>query len=801
MKKTFIGKLAAICFSAMVICTVSCTKEIEQDLADLKEEVAGLAQKLNDLENRLNDELGKIKDTIEKAKAAAVTDDAKLKAELESMIAVRSVEKKDGSIILTLANGDRIEVAVPDGNSDNTNLVTIVKVDGKEYWAIVNSDGTFRNTGVEVGHPDVNMSFKIDMETRELLISYNGTDFEGTGVIIKDPDQYDHIVNSVEEKDDCVVLTIGETTITLPKYEALGSITLKKTSVFVKYEESKKVTFTTANVSDLHVIDRPAGWKASVENDAIIVTAPAKSLMDAGFGEKSGEILIHATNASGRCTMTSLSVSTGPVTSISVDNEGNVTVFNAHTETRTQMGETSTDFIEMYAGIIPAEDFLAYGTSEAFFKAAYTSGEIPFGYFGDIVRNHDSEIITYYEEDTNEEMNITLPAEAIAEGIYMQEGIDMNKPYVVWILPVDSAPYYNEAAFAFTKPYVSTKMTESTYNEVKFDVEVYGGDSYFVGAVEKAAVENSGQTLASYLMNGPYYMGGIWTDFMNGNTASLGTCISDGKSQILLSGILDKEPEAENEYYVWVFPYVNDRPVSEYVLADDLMPYVSTFSTAPLKFNENLTASVTDIKATAFTYSFRITPPSGGMTYYNMYSEDEFNKLTEEDLMIEFEYSYPIEEAYDENVTYNVAPGKRYYIVTYSTKEGEKGPIKTYEVETLGLNYSEDMKVTFISMTEDTEAKTYTAEFKVEGASYFAGLNITDNGNTSGKFEEYIMKQNSVVTVMEVPADGTIKVTFAKNNYKKHYFASAFNKNDEGVTALAAKQIAVEIATGNVTIY
>ena len=105
----------AFCVCAMSLSTVSCGK-LEDGLHELNEKVEKLEERIKNLEDKLT------------AQADAIT-------KLEAKVAVVGVEKKDGNVILTLANGEKVTVAVPDPNANNTNLVTIIVENGKKYWA------------------------------------------------------------------------------------------------------------------------------------------------------------------------------------------------------------------------------------------------------------------------------------------------------------------------------------------------------------------------------------------------------------------------------------------------------------------------------------------------------------------------------------------------------------------------------------------------------------------------------------------------------------------------------------------
>lgn len=799
----------AFCVGVMSLTTVSCTKEIEQDIADLKEQVADIQKKLAELQEKLTNDVKTLNELIAAAKTAAETADAKLKADLEAQIAVIGFkENSDGTVTLTFGNGKSVVVSAPvelDPNANNTGLVSTVEVDGKLYWATVNADGTKTSLGVEVGHPTDTIDFQVDADTKELLVSINNGQFEGTGVFIKDPDTYDHtIVTAVENDDNTVTITIGEASYVLPMYEDLGSVVLGRTEVFVNYSATKTIALNTENVSELYVMNQPTGWQAAIEGNTLNVTAPSKEVAEFGACATKGQVLLHATNAAGKCTVAKLEVTTGPATTLSIDADGNVSVFNALTSTTINWGEVNVNFVPLKMGIIPASEFLEYESPEAFFKVAASNEDlIASSYFENLASNYDNDLVTYYVEGENEELNLTLPIEVIAGGMYPQIEIDENETYVIWTIPVSDAPFYDEALYVFNKPYVSVKASNEVYNNVDLDIEVYGADNYYVGIANKSNIELSGITLEMYLEYGPYYMGGPWMNFQNGDVNAMGAKINNGKSASKLSDYTDEyDPiKASTEYYVWVFPYFNDKAIADYTIADDVMPYVFTCKTGDMTLNESLVATVTDIVETPFSYGFTLTPPEDGETYYYICDEETYSSMTEEDFMIEFEYSRPLDDSYEFEETWNVTPDTKYYVVTYSTKGGEKGLIKTFEFNTPALKYNSNISVTFQTLTEDTENNTYTATFKVTGADFFAGYNLTYAGPDSWSpsvpsLEKYVVNQNSSVTFIEVPEDGIVTFTFTKSSYKKHLHATAYTTIDGEVNELATIPVVVELATG-----
>lgn len=802
MKRHLLAGLIAFCVGAMALTTVSCGK-LEEDIKTLQGQVEDLNIRLTALEARLTNEVNTLNATIAAAKTAAETDNAALKAELEAKIAVVGIATKDGNVVLTLADGSTITVAVPDANANNTGLITTVTEGGKTYWAVIGNDGKATSLGVEVGHPDVKLAFKVNTETKELLISYDGTNYEGTGVLVKNPDEYDHIVTAFEEGEDYVTFTIGEKTYKLPKYDSLAVIELSRTEMFVNYGQSKTVTVEAENVTDLYIMNQPAGWFAELEDDVITITAPTEIAHNLGFAATDGNVLVHATDASGKCSVATIEVVTGPATSLSIDEEGNVTVFSSLVKGYSNWGETYYDFTPIKIGIVPADEFLTYEDFQEFLESAAYSEENN-GYFAAIAGNYFDydEFMSWYEEGVNEELFGTLPLDAIANGFWPSMELNDTTTYVVWTVPFSDAPDYDEAHFVFTEPYIEIETSNAVYNDMDIDLSLYGADEYYVGIVNKTEMKMMGIDLEMYLTYGPNYQGGPWNDFLNGNVNSMGEKFEDGEYSIQLSDLAGTaEIEAGCEYYIYVLPYTIGKPHSEYVFAESITPYLAIGKTADYIYNESLKAEITDIKALPFEYSCLLTPPADGKTYYYTFSKEQYDEMTAEDIEMYLGYSYPISEAEEINENYGIEPGSTHYVVTYSVKNGEEGPVCVTEITAPELPKSDAIKVSFVSLTTDTENNKYIATYTVEGAAYFAGYNISYPGSSWSPslpaFEKNVYKQSSTgFTKVEVPADGKITVEFDINSRKTHYLASAFNLADDAVSAMAATTLVLDLATG-----
>ena len=778
------------CVCAMSLSTVSCGK-LEDEINTLKGQVEGINQKLAALESKLNADVASLNAAI---------------AAVEAKVAVVKVEEKDGMVVLTLANGNQINVGKPDANANNTGLVTTVTKDGKTYWAVVNADGTVQNLNVEVGHPDVKLSFKVDAETRALLISYDGTNYESTGVVVKDPDAYKHIVTNFAEGEDYVTFTIGEKQYKLPKYEDAGSVLLGRTEMFVLPGVTKEITLDAEGVTECYVMSKPDGWKAVLNDGVLTVSAPSQAVVDFGACETEGQVLVHATTAGGKCVVAPLNVKTGPAITFSLDSEGNMTIFNALAYTGTNnWGQEFTDFAYVGFGICTVEEYIAFENSTVFFENAASE------YWGygltNLLNNVDNDLNPWYEEGYNEEYTSTVNINDLARYFDPPMTLDPEKTYVVWILPRDGKndPVYEYADLAFTKPYATNEVSNETYNNVDIELYLNGADAFYVGAVsQKFLTENWYTSVEEYLV-GSDWMPGAWSKFTSGNPAALGTKLANGAHNIKLSDIVD-EVSPNSEYFVWAVPYIENK--TDYDFETDFTPYMFTAATEPRTFNANLVATITDILNDPYEVGATITPPAGASVYSYIFSEESYEYAVESDqVMYYLESETPTTNPRVAVEDYDVNPGSKFYLVTYVVKDGEEGPVQVKELVASDLTYATDINVEFVSLTEDAEAATYTVTFNVTGGANFAGYNISYPGSewspSLPSFEKNVYTQygyylNYVYNVAEVAEDGVVTVTFAKNANKTHYLATAYNTNDDDEMTGMAKTVVVNLATGTV---
>ena len=754
--------------------------QFEKAISDLAKVDSELAQAIAAGDNALATALQEGKTELAQQLAAVL-----------AKVAVVKVEEVGGNVVLTLADGNKVSLSKPLSNVENSGLVT---VDENGMWAVVKADGTTQSLNVPFAHPDVKIQFQV-AEDGTLQYSVNGGDWASTGVSTSDLSGQTHVINNVQVAEDNshVTITIGETSFALPLYVAkVVTFELSRESMYVGYGLTKTFTVVSEGVESFYVASKPDGWKVTVEGNVVTVAAPSQKVADLGVAEAEGEIVLHADAES--CKYASVKVTTGPAFSLTIDNAtGDVTVFNAlATEypDMTGMFGPTYEFGNAMIGILTAEDLSYFSSTEELIQFVQ-EGNVAGAYLDNLKWNIGIE--TFYQEGVYEEdvytLNIADLAAAFWPPIELEEGVS----YVVWALPQTDKVLKEQFTLAYYKPLkVQPEATSVTFNEVTIELAAYGATGYFATLVEESMLDPEyGMTLEYYLENG-YGYGGVWKEFTtSGSPYMFGQEIVPGEP-FALSNLNYYDPLSPNTtYYLVILPYDESKPVEEYDMAKDLLPFVYEFTTtgitagapeATLEYNEDESG----YKAIAVD----VVSPEGCVTYYSFKDPGELDDLDDEALanyLLKYSY-YSVEGAetvYEEYLTpgvQEVCKKKQLYAVTL-TPDG-KYSIATAVFETISLPVVDSISMTLDSITKD-ENNNVTAVFSVEGADkvvvypYYNGtepsafrINILTSGVACNYYGYYYA---DVV-------DGKATVTYTSSN--DYLYFSAYNVYEGEVVEL-----------------
>lgn len=772
MKRHFLTGLKAFAVGALAFAAVSCYDDqpIWDEIEGLKDRVTALEEKLNTEVATINTTLGTLKAADEKLAAdiAAVVADVKkvnetlttldaydktldgkiadlnaalaafedeaskqLAAAIAQIAVVKAEKNEAGNYVLTFADGKTLEVAAADANANNTGVITTVEVDGVTYWAVIGADGEAKVLDAAV-HPDTKLQFKVDPETNELLVAYDGKTWEQTGVIVNDDTTF-NVVTDFEDGEDYVTITVGGEEYQLPKYVAdNSSLVLGRAEAFFAYGASKSVELAVEDIEEYYVMSKPDGWKASIDGTTLTVTAPAEALVTMGAGEAEGEVLIHATTLTGTCKVVKFTVTAGPAMKLSYK-DGEVTFFSALTTSEENWdGSVWTDFSQVWYGLVPIDEFIQYGS----FEALMASEPEALSCLTNIMANETQ--IGYVEGEV-EEFVATMSLADIVENSWAEEfEYDEDETYLMWIAPSGTTSYkYDEAIYVFTDNYVDFEATDSLYNNVNFAATLWGSDEYIIGATSKSdfswVEEYEDMTyedaLMEYLQN-PYMANGPFDSFLKGDKTAMGTSYKPGNDKVvklsdaLLPGYYGPATvDFDTEYFVWILPYSEGKELSEYTLEDLI---ITTCQTTPLTHNPAITATATidTLKFDKVTYT--VIPPTNGTTAYEVIEAEHFDTTYVVDGVVAPELlakymknNWAVEEKTTETQAWNIEENTAYVLALYNRVAGE------YSVQTVRFTTPREVELP----TPDKKQWMFTSEYfdmmlEGENSSYCFDLGV-----------------------------------------------------------------------------
>lgn len=712
---------------------------VEGDIADLGSlatDLAALKNQVNDLVGRLDAADGKVDGIVKDLKEAvdALIEADKnfaLKADVAgalAKIAVTNVTEVNGNVVLTLADGNTVELSKPLKNVENTGLVTVIQDGAEKYWAVKDADGKVTSLGVPVGHPDVDIEFSV-ASNGDLQYSVNGGELIDAGVNTNELASC--LVADVVEKEDCVIITIGEVEYTLPKYVVdESSIAIKAGKTFFDYGEDKTFDLNITDIAAYYVMSKPDGWKAVIDKNKLVVTAPSEEAVKL-FAEADGEILLHANTAEGKCKIAKLAVCTSAGFSLSLSEDGIVTIINPNVVTNTDWwGNTNTDFNDAFVGLATIADFEAD-------PAAYVSAIGNYEYYGDDlnymlaswkINSMDWETGEYtvgnkyvpgeYEVDV---INVTV-AKMYSDWSYKE--LPRGSQFVVWACPVDDmgAPSLEDLVYAYYTPVdVSAVLVSASCDEITVSMGLYGADSYIIGKVAKPMTYNyntESYDLETYLSS---YMEGLayGVNYL-GMEVSEGGDVEFKLSEIVVQDMEEPSPLAPGTgYYLYVMPMKNGKAWAEYTF-DDIKPYIFEFNTEKLQPGSDVTVAFEKGECTFDLIAVNITPSVAGSTvYYRFYNPEDIDAVENlaDDIIAN---GVPSADAVVEAREHVEGAGAQKALAALAVDEtGKYGEINVEVFASKELVYSSTLTASFGEMTSAPYYSGYRYDFpiNVEGGS------------------------------------------------------------------------------------
>jgi len=701
MRKTFL----TFCVAALSLLAVSsCYDDTKlwEGIDDLKSRVDALEAKINEQVKTLNGIIGAV--------------DAK--------VAVVKVEKNAaGNYVLTFSNNETLEISAADANANNTGLVTTVTEDGVTYWAVVGADGKAVKLNAVV-HPDTKLLFKVDSETGLLQVSYDGKNYESTGVFVNDETTF-NVVEKFVDAEGYVVLTVGGVEYQLPKV-SLNRFEIVSGMQYFGYgeygqPETKVIPVDMAGFVSYMVAKAPAGWTVKLSDKGLEVTAPYEDDYEA---DQSGVIEIWVVTEDGQTKVSSVKVSVGatPATFAFANNFEDVTVtFGVN------------DMI--YFGVSKAGE---YDADEVVAKVLESQYELAKGVFAN---GEDPQTGNY--NLTGEYKFADLLGSAPVAG----------ETYTFWsVIPTFETDWSSWPPVSTMKVaaedivlndvtvYTVTAKAEATFKDAALDVAVAGVDKYYLGFIELSF----SNLFFNYGMIDPEDIAGsllmieemmsyqgltFWdliTEGFNAGTPGGNSFLAEGKVLDAsykgnLSDFVNCVPGTE--YAVILLPIEAGKTGADYTAADYAvldpieLPALQYDGTATVTFAE----AATEVTLSSFNLAVDST---GDRVYYAVTEAGDFD-TTDPNLVVELvegfisfftavdekEFVIKAEKTvWDEPLM----PGTKYDVVAFAVSaDGKCSNAVSKTVKTAEFAYNDDVKVTSISVTAENEVGT--AVFNITG--------------------------------------------------------------------------------------
>ena len=768
---------------------------------------SALQKKVNDLDERLTVVEQSIKSEVNGLAALlAKIDELNGKdAELSGKIAAIKVETVDGVTTLSLSDGSSVVLA-------KNGALTVV--DGG--WATVAADGTVTPLGVKVGH---DLLFKV--ENGELKISYDGTNYEATGVKVSEYTA--HVIGDVVVAEDgkSVTIKVGDKNIELPLVSsAVASLGLSRDSFFLRYTGEKSVTITADGLKDVYVMNQPAGWKANVDGNELVIVAPKASFVEQGLADETGLVLVHATTAEGKCIVAKIEVSTGLGLTVDVDGDGNIVIKNAYVGeveiTNPEDWTTSVvdGFQSFYIGF--ASPYLFLYDVNAYMQYIYNNYETPQydGYMISDVYGAFMERPEYVEGSCEAHVINTSVKDIIVDAFYGD--LNYGDSWIVWVAPadptdgkviVDGLQYV-----PFTYSLHDVKAT-ATHSDITLEVNAVGADKYVIGAMSEQ--ELYGFTFDEAMQA---QMGGRWSAFKNyGMITALGTLVEAPVNTTVSLAQTGTVVLPGTNYYVWVMPIYNDKSIldmeqswpeedyyvydnSAYVYETDFLPYVFEVKTNDLLPGGDYEPTYELVSDSYAELHVQITPAEGAETvYYEFLSMNEWSSFDEDEDMIKDEllaWGTSIDTVTVAKKTYINEAEASYVLATLSIGADGKYSQSYQTFTTKAAPKTADIAVNKVSVVDD--GTNYVVTVAVTGAAKALAYNIKGDDSNLAYFENKLAtvhghKASYTGLLMADVTGSTVTYTFAKNSVKTHLYVTAVNVENNMVSAMAGTTLEINL--------
>ncbi len=655
-------------------------------------------------------------------------------------------DEATGKVTVTLSNGAAFDIMTRDNSADAVRVM--LGEDGQYYWAIGEDFLLVDGKKVPVS---VVPQVKIDPDTREVSISVDGGNtWIATGVI--DEEVAPALFSGVRADDKYVYFTLADGTelkISLSKDAA--DVVLSYDKLYIGYGKTETVAVEMTNVEKFMIV-KPEGWRASITEGILSITAPAE-----GVGEAEGLIQIFTVNA-----------------------EGHSDIFE----------------IQVVAGM-PVEVVLH---SNGTFDITAADADVAYLYGVALVDDDEVTLNSIYKENTAEltAENIKtgdVKGASIAEALGI-ESFMPNVEYTVWVIALNknaegysAKPQDSMIAEDYVLPEIKIEFSEETSKDAKLKITARGTTGellYYIqgfgyNVADKSEAQVTAQTNAmissttstsDVLPEGGYE--GSFLDFMYAY---------DGKTKALNVG---------QSYFVGVIPADNKAKEAVMYAVVTLKGYTLGTTTA------DVTVNLTEQTYNSLKGTITANPGSKFRYATSLMTAADYEKIKDDNAALlkkAVGNALPTGEKTSANFSgTSLVPNSKYYLIIYAYDEENIGKMAVQELQTLGIAYNEAMSLELA--VKYTGVRYVEAQIIVTGGNvksirygYMKKADFEKNATLKGDFaiaEEYMVLNKTVgqrgnYNSANLAADN---MYYIENMYfmeEQYLFVIAFDENDKPV--------------------
>ncbi|MGM9735342.1 MAG: PL29 family lyase N-terminal domain-containing protein [Candidatus Cryptobacteroides sp.] len=627
MKKQIIPNLGRIIGKAVIVAAMacpilfsSCDKFIFDD-SELKESIQDLYERISTLEERVSNEV------------------AALTSIINGKVTVLSVDpQSDGSTVVTLSNGQTFTVGA---DVTGSSFLTTVEEGGVLYWAVTVAGGDTQALLVDGKKVPVTVTPAVKLEDGKWMVSVDGgKTWIDTGI-----EQEEEVVffTAVTEDDDYAYITLasGET-VKVAKEKEVSFAILSGKQYFTA-GETKYVKLEMNGVKDYTITEKPDGWKASIADGRLKVTAPAS--LENVDSEGLVKVLATFENESPIIAKVAVTLNEADFT-IALNGENVIFTLAAK-------NVDNWNYEGYVTGIMPYSQFSAEAACE------YFSNNTSFKWGAE-----------YYN-------SFTTTISALAG-----ESYDPEEAYVVfasnWCSPYDDATYSAEDLqyVVYLPVKIDVTITPSLDNAI-VKVTFSGCDGFYAGCDEKQWWDPE-----NYL----YDLGSMWGP-------SVCKTAYEGAAGLICGG-WNTTLKIDTEYVFWVVPYDESGNYSVesftvYEFSTKSLSLGGSYAKPEISLTQDPTYNQIAVKVTTVKGAYK--------TYARIFTKDEVPadelELVQK-LVAQGTGKTDAEENFQINRTY-LDPGTEIVIAAVAIgNDGAAGEVATLETSTQKLLYSDNLKVT-----------------------------------------------------------------------------------------------------------